>query len=73
MPPAACHVHHIIPAAEGGPTRLDNLVLGCAFHHLIAVHKWGWKLVLNADGTKTAFSPDRTRILRSHDPPAAAA
>jgi hypothetical protein len=71
--PAGCHVHHIIPAAEGGPTRLDNLVLGCAFHHLIAVHKWGWKLVLHADGTKTAISPDGARILRSHDPPAAAA
>jgi Domain of unknown function (DUF222)/HNH endonuclease len=71
--PAGCHVHHIIPAADGGPTRLDNLVLGCAFHHLIAIHKWGWKLVLNADGTKTALSPDRSRILRSHDPPAVAA
>jgi Domain of unknown function (DUF222)/HNH endonuclease len=64
-----CQVHHIIPLSEGGTTSLDNLMLGCSFHHLIAIHTWGWKVTRNADGTKTAISPDRTRILRSHDPP----
>lgn len=67
-----CQVHHIIPRSEGGSTCLGNLALGCSFHHLIAIHKWGWKLILNADGTKTAISPDGTRILRSHSPPNAA-
>jgi uncharacterized protein DUF222/HNH endonuclease len=65
-------VHHIIPLSEGGTTSLDNLILGCPFHHLIAIHTWGWKLTLNADGTKTATSPDGTRILHSHGPPKAA-
>jgi Domain of unknown function (DUF222)/HNH endonuclease len=64
-----CQVHHIIPLSEGGTTSLDNLVLGCPFHHLTAIHAWGWKLILNADGTKTAISPDGRRVLHSHDPP----
>ncbi|HEY2127636.1 MAG TPA: DUF222 domain-containing protein, partial [Streptosporangiaceae bacterium] len=56
-PPAACQIHHIRPKAKGGKTTLTNLVLLCAFHHLIAVHQWGWTLTLNADGTTTATSP----------------
>ena len=64
-----CQVHHIIPVSEGGATCLENLTLGCKFHHLIAIHLWGWKIVLNADGTKTTISPDGSRVLHSHDPP----
>lgn len=73
QPPPACQVHHLIPVSDGGPTRLDNLVLCCPFHHLIAIHQWGWQLILNADGTTTAISPERCRILHSHGPPATAA
>ena len=69
QPPPACQVHHLRPRADGGPTRLDNLVLLCAFHHLIAVHQWGWDLTLHPDGTVTARSPDRKRTLHSHGPP----
>ena len=72
-PPAACHVHHLKPKARGGTTTLPNLVLLCAFHHLIAVHQWGWTLTLHADGTTTATSPDHTRTLHSHGPPSQAA
>ncbi len=64
-----CQVHHIIPVSEGGATCLENLTLGCKFHHLIAIHLWGWKVILNADGTKTTISPDGIRVLHSHDPP----
>src|SRR5215813_7623898 len=63
-----CQVHHLISRSEGGTTSLDKLILGCTFHHLIVIHTWGWKVILNADGTKTAISPDGKRILRSHDP-----
>jgi hypothetical protein len=70
QPPAACQVHHIIPRSKGGPTRLDNLMLLCAFHHLIAVHRWGWTIMLHGDGTVTARSPDGTKTLHSHAPPA---
>ncbi|HVB43417.1 MAG TPA: DUF222 domain-containing protein [Streptosporangiaceae bacterium] len=73
QPPAACQVHHIVPRSEGGATKLTNLLLLCSFHHLILVHRWGWTISLNADGTTTAASPDGSRVLRSHSPPAAAA
>jgi len=71
--PAVCQAHHLIPRAQGGVTALHNLALLCSFHHLIAVHRWGWTLTLHADGTTTAASPDRTRTFHSHGPPAATA
>jgi hypothetical protein len=73
QPPAACQPHHILPRSEGGRTCLTNLLLLCTFHHLIAVHRWGWGIVLLPDGTVIATSPDGRRILRSHSPPAHAA
>jgi HNH endonuclease len=73
QPPMACQVHHVIPRSEGGATKLDNLVLLCSFHHLIVLHRWGWGFRLNADGTTTAVSPDGSRTLHSHSPPARAA
>jgi hypothetical protein len=73
QPPAACQPHHILPRSRGGRTCLTNLLLLCTFHHLIAVHRWGWGIVLLPDGTVTATSPDGRRILRSHSPPAQAA
>jgi hypothetical protein len=72
QPPAACQVHHVIPRSQGGATKLPNLGLFCTFHHLIVIHRWGWTIALNADGTFTATSPDRSRTLHSHSPPAAA-
>jgi hypothetical protein len=67
--PRACQVHHLIPRSRGGPTALWNLALLCSFHHLIAIHRWGWSLTLHADGTTTAISPDGIRTLHSHGPP----
>lgn len=71
QPPAACQVHHIIPRSEGGPTALPNLLVLCSFHHLVAIHRWGWRITLHGDGTTTAVSPDGCRVLHSHSPPAA--
>jgi hypothetical protein len=71
--PAACQIHHIRPRSKGGATSLINLMLLCTFHHLIAVHRWGWQLTLNPDATVTAVSPDGQRTLYSHGPPARAA
>jgi hypothetical protein len=71
--PAACQAHHVIPRSEGGKTALTNMILLCSFHHLIAVHRWGWNIRLNADGTTTATSPDGTRTYHSHGPPRATA
>ena len=66
--PAACQVHHIRRRADGGPTSLENLALLCRFHHLIAVHRWGWTLTWDPDGTTSATSPGG-RTLTGHSPP----
>ena len=69
QPPAVCQVHHLIPRSRGGPTSLDDCCLLCVFHHQIAIHRWGWELTLNPDGTTTARLGDH--ILHSHSPAAA--
>ena len=72
QPPPACQIHHITPRSHGGATKLTNLLLLCSFHHLILIHRWGWTITLNPDGTTTATSPDGHRTLHSHSPPSAA-
>ena len=72
QPPSVCQVHHLIPWAQGGPTALGNLALFCRFHHIIVIHRWGWKITCHPNGTTTATAPDG-RILHSHGPPTAAA
>jgi Domain of unknown function (DUF222)/HNH endonuclease len=69
---AACEVHHVKHIAHGGPTSLTDCALLCSYHHQIVIHRWGWTLVLNPDGTTTAWNPDRTKVLHSHSPPARA-
>jgi len=73
QPVAACQPHHIIARAQGGPTSLTNLILLCTFHHLVAIHRWGWAITLHPDGSVTATSPDGSKTLHSHGPPPAAA
>jgi len=69
QPAAACEVHHVTHLADGGTTSVRSCGLYCFFHHHVAIHKWGWTVTLNPDGTTTARSPDGTKILRSHGPP----
>ncbi|MGH3225977.1 MAG: HNH endonuclease signature motif containing protein, partial [Streptosporangiaceae bacterium] len=68
-PASACHVHHVTRKADGGKTSVKDCLLLCSFHHLVAVHRWGWTLILNPDGTTTAWSPDGSKVLHSHEPP----
>ena len=69
QPAAACEVHHVRHKADGGKTSTKDCVLLCWFHHQVVIHRWGWRLVLNPDGTTTAWNPDRTKVLHSHGPP----
>ena len=36
------------------------------------IHRLGWTLVVNPDGTTTAWNQDKTKVLHSHGPPARA-
>jgi hypothetical protein len=72
QPAGACQVHHTRHKANGGRTSVKDCVLLCPFHHQVVIHRWGWTLVVNADGTTTAWNKDKTKVLHSHGPPARA-
>ncbi len=72
QPAGACEVHHTKHKARGGTTSVKDCVLLCAFHHQVVIHSWGWTLVVNPDGTTTAWNKDKTKVLHSHGPPARA-
>jgi hypothetical protein len=72
QPAAACEVHHTKHKSNGGTTSTRDCVLLCTFHHQVMIHRQGWTLVLNPDGTTTAWNTDKTKVLHSHGPPARA-
>jgi hypothetical protein len=72
QPASACEVHHVKHKKHGGKTSTTDCVLLCFFHHQIVIHQWGWTLVLNPDGTTTAWNKDKTKVRHSHGPPARA-
>jgi hypothetical protein len=72
QPAGACEVHHTTHKAHGGTTSVTGCVLLCSFHHQIVIHRWGWTLVVNPDGTTSAWNKDKTKVLHSHGPPARA-
>jgi hypothetical protein len=65
----ASAVHHTRHKALGGKTSVKDCVLLCSFHHQVMIHRRGWTLVLNPDGTTTAWNKDKTKVLHSHGPP----
>jgi hypothetical protein len=72
QPAGACEVHHTKPKADGGKTSVKDCVLLCPFHHQVVIHRWGWTLVVNPDGTTSAWNKNKTKVLHSHGPPARA-
>jgi len=69
QPARACEVHHLRHQAHGGPTSVTGCALFCTFHHQVIIHQQGWTVVLNPDGTTTAWNKDKTKIIHSHSPP----
>ena len=69
QPAAGCEVHHLRHRKDGGPTSVKDCALFCFFHHQVVIHQWGWTVVLNPDGTTTAWNNDKTKIIHSHSPP----
>ena len=65
--PGICQGHHIEPASQGGPTKLDNLVPACwTCHHRI--HHDNWQIHKSPDGWHTLHPPDRTSYGPAHAP-----
>ena len=52
-----CDAHHVRHWADGGPTKLENLVLLCRRHHR-AVHEEGFGLTLDAEGEPQFTQPN---------------
>ena len=69
QPASACEVHHVRHKKNGGKTSAKDCLLLCFYHHQIVIHRWSWTLVLNPDGTTTAWNPDKSKVLHSHGPP----
>ena len=63
-----CDAHHVVHWADGGETRLQNLVLCCRFHHR-AVHEEGFQVVADAAGQFRFLRPDGVPL--PAEPPAA--
>ncbi|MEW1956916.1 HNH endonuclease signature motif containing protein [Kineococcus sp. NPDC059986] len=52
-PAWACHVHHVVHWADGGPTSIDNLVLLCGRDHR-ALHAGRLEVRFGDDGLPEA-------------------
>ena len=52
-----CDAHHVRHWADGGVTRLDNLLMLCRRHHR-AVHEEGFGVALRGNGDARFFWPD---------------
>jgi hypothetical protein len=50
-------IDHIVPMAEGGPTKLENLARLCRWHHSLKTHR-GWQLA-GGPGRWEWFRPKR--------------
>ena len=67
-------MHHVKHKKHGGKTSVRDCVLLCFFPPPLSTTRssstsWGWTLVLNPDGTTTAWNKDKTKVLHSHGPP----
>lgn len=54
--PLACDAHHVVHWADGGATRLDNLVLLCRHHHSV-VHHTPWTLAIDPASRLPVWEP----------------
>src|SRR5712672_4635687 len=55
------HGHHVEHWANGGETKLGNLITLCYFHHRL-VHEGGWNVQVLDDGAFRFLKPDGEAI-----------
>jgi hypothetical protein len=61
-PPQWTDAHHVQPWAQGGATRLPNLLLLCRHHH-VSVHEGGWRIEHEpTTNTVIAYRPNGRRL-----------
>ena len=68
QPASACEVHHVRHKANGGKTSTRDCVLLCFYHHQVVIHRRGWTLVLNPDGTTTSVESRQNQGLAQPRP-----
>jgi len=73
-PAAWCHVHHITPWQDGGPTDQDNGVVLCGWHHRLVHDTDTWSVIADVDGHPSFIpppwvDPERRPLRNSHAPP----
>ncbi|HVS03219.1 MAG TPA: DUF222 domain-containing protein [Thermoanaerobaculia bacterium] len=57
-----CDAHHVEHWADGGATRIDNLLLLCRRHHR-AVHEEAFRVLLEEGGAARFFRPDGREVV----------
>jgi hypothetical protein len=68
-PPAECEAHHERHWSGSGPSTVDNLLLLCPHHHVLA-HEGRWRVTRNPySGDVRAWRPDGTRLDEVSPPP----
>ena len=65
--PDICDAHHVKPVFQGGPTKLDNLVLACWSCHN-KIHHFGWQ-IHGPPGNRTLHPLDPLHHAPEHPPP----
>ena len=64
--PGVCDAHHVTPVSQGGPTKIDNLVLACwRCHHKI--HHLNWQ-IHGPPGNRTLHPPGAPNYGPAHAP-----
>ncbi len=63
-----CDAHHIEHWADGGETKLSNLVLLCRRHHRL-LHEGGFSMHMDGQGAERFFDPRGRLLERSPAPP----
>lgn len=56
-PAAWCDAHHIRHWCDGGPTRMDNLVLLCGYHHHYLHGDAGWEIRIRSQDGRPEWLP----------------
>ncbi len=65
--PAMCQIHHIVPVAQGGETKIDNLIPVCWDCHDL-IHHNHWQIHKHPKGNHTLHPPDPYHHGPAHAP-----